>query len=131
MSVSKFEVLMRVTVSTLRHRVMNVKMVAVVVGMGVFMRQRFIVMQMAMCLGQMQQDARQHDAAADRHAPAQRAIAQRNCQQPADEGREGEHRSRACRAERPSTPAVCTPGWSQLTIDRPVWGAEFATWNYC
>ena len=54
MGVSQFAVLMRVAVRTLRHRVMKVKVVAVIVGMGVFMRQRFVVVQMAMRLGQMQ-----------------------------------------------------------------------------
>jgi hypothetical protein len=54
MGMSQFRVLMRMAVRTLRHRVMKMKVVAVIVRMGVFMRQRFVVVQMAVRFGQMQ-----------------------------------------------------------------------------
>lgn len=62
---------MRVAVRTFLHRVMKMKMVSIIVRMGVFVRKRFVMVQMAVRFGQMQRHPCQHDAASDGHAPAQ------------------------------------------------------------
>lgn len=99
MSMLQLGVVVQVAVCASRYGVVTMQVVAVVMGVGMLVRQRFMFMQMAMRLSQMQRHTRQHDAAADRHARAQRAIAQRDGKQPANEGREGEHLSRAGRAK--------------------------------
>ena len=49
-----------VAMRTLEHRVMPVMMVAVAVGMGVFMRQRLVLMAMIVGFGQMQRHTCHH-----------------------------------------------------------------------
>ena len=61
-----------VTVAVLanRHGVVQVLVVPVVVAVGVFVLQRFVLVRMAMGLRQVQHHAGQHQHAAQRHQPA-------------------------------------------------------------
>ena len=61
--------------------------------------QRLVLMLMAARLRQVQRNARQHRRAAGR-APAHRSIAERDREQGANDGREGEHRTRSNDSER-------------------------------
>ena len=62
--------LMQVTMLACGHRVVTVVVVAVVVPMRMLMLQRVVGVFMAMGLGKMQHNARQHQRAAQCHHPA-------------------------------------------------------------
>ena len=62
-------VLMAVAVLADKLRIVNVFVMAVAVPMGVLVLQRFVLMLMAMRLGQVQHHAGEHQHAAERHQP--------------------------------------------------------------
>ena len=63
---------MRVSVAVFacRHRLVNMIVMAIVKAMCVFMFHELVLMLMAMRLRQVQNDAGQHQATAQRHQPA-------------------------------------------------------------
>ena len=60
---------MRVAVRARGHGLVGMQMMAVVMRMGVFVRQRVVFMRMAVRLDQVQYDTRQHQHAACRQHP--------------------------------------------------------------
>ena len=88
-----------VAVRALGHRLVPVVVMPIVVPVRVFVLQRLVRVLVAVRLGQVQHHAGQHQRAAQRHPAAGRAVAQRQRQRRADEGREGEDRTGARRAE--------------------------------
>lgn len=69
MAVTGWLVLMRMAVRPNGHQVMHMVMVAIVVDVCVFVCQGFMLMLVGMRLGEMDQNADQHQAATKRQAP--------------------------------------------------------------
>ena len=75
------------------HGRVAVQMMAVIMRVGVFMRQRLMVMGMTVGLQKMQHNACQHQCATDHQHPGARAIADGKGRQRANERRKGKHRA--------------------------------------
>ena len=92
-------VLVPVAVRAGGHVGMGVQVVAVVMGVGVFVVQGFVRVFMRVGFGQVQQHAQQHQRAAGGQQPAAAALAHGQRGQRAYEGRKGKHRAGAAGAE--------------------------------
>jgi hypothetical protein len=93
MGVTQRPVPMPVAVRADGHRVVIVSVVPVVVSMRVFVLDRIVFVIVSVRFRQMQQDACEHQQAAQQHHAAERTVAEADRQCGADEGGEGEHRA--------------------------------------
>ena len=92
-------VAVQVTVGTDRHHRVRVRVVPVVVRVRMLVFLSVVGVLVRVPLGQVKQDAGDHQHRGDEHPAAGGPFAQREGQACADEGREGEHGTGARRAE--------------------------------
>ena len=90
---------MRVAVRLRWHHIVNMIVVPIIVTMRVLMTQRLVFMRMPVRFKEMQGDSRHHEQAARQHGPRPAPVAEAEGHGCADEGCEGEHRSRASSAK--------------------------------
>lgn len=72
-------------------RVMNVRMVSIVMTVGVLMLHRLVRMFMPVALGQMQQHPRKHQKTTEQHQPPRRPFTEAERYSRTDERCKGEH----------------------------------------
>ena len=92
---------MYMAVEPYKKTFMCVQMMPVIMGVGMFMLNRIVVMFMPVRLQQVQHDTGQHQCTSKHHQPRAFATAQCKCAQSTNERRKGKHRASAPSAKLP------------------------------